>query len=380
MKKLPNDWAVFVVSIFCSVALRWTLFDFETGDFRGKQKPWFDIMLATGRFKSLADHFSNYPPLYLYFLALASWLPISALYALKTVYIAFDYVLAAYVYAIVKLKYSSGALPLVSFLSIIFLPTVFINSAMWCQCDAMYTSAMVACLYYLLKKCHLKALIALGIAFSLKPQAGFLGPLVLTLAIRRQFSYFSLYVIPVTYLVASMPALIAGRPLSEILFLYTDQPIQPFPSLTLGATNLYQWLSDAHFQMLFHAGLVLAAWVILLFIWLIAREAKRELFAEDLVGLAILSTLLFPYVLPTMHERYFSPADVFSVIYAFYLPSKYYYALLVQMCSLFTYLPYLIGKEPLPRPYLALVLGLVLLLISKDMVVRLCRTSETPRE
>ena len=81
-----------------------------------------------------------------------------------------------------------------------------------------------------------------------------------------------------------------------------------------------------------------------------------------------------PYVLPAMHERYFFPADVLGVVFAFWFPRRWFIALLIQVASFFTYLPYLFNHEPIPRPWLALVMGAALVLA----IGHLMRTLDSP--
>lgn len=78
---------------------------------------------------------------------------------------------------------------------------------------------------------------------------------------------------------------------------------------------------------------------------------------------ALLSVLLVPYFLPGMHERYFYPADLVSLIYACFVARGWVVAGLVQCCSFFTYLPYLFKQEPVPRPLLALAMTVALALV-----------------
>jgi Gpi18-like mannosyltransferase len=45
-----------------------------------------------------------------------------------------------------------------------------------------------------------------------------------------------------------------------------------------------------------------------------------------------------PYLLPKMHERYFYPTDILSIIFAFYFPEYRWVAISVQLASFFSYL------------------------------------------
>jgi Gpi18-like mannosyltransferase len=353
-----------------SLALRLCLFEFLSGDMKGDMLPWSDFIRSHGGFGALRHEFSNYTPLYLYLLTLATYLPLPRLYAIKTVYCVFDYVMAWYVAGIVRRRRGKGFRPWAALLTVLFLPTVVFNSSLWGQCDAMYAAGLAACVHYLLGQRHVKALVAFSLAFSLKPQAVFLAPLLLVLVLQRRFSPLLLYLVPAVYLLLAIPVWLAGRPLADILLLYANQRILPFPSLTLGATNLYQWLTDEHFDLFFRAGLVVAAVTAGTLVFVLYRRYPGGLSDEAMIQAALVSLLLMPYLLPAMHERYFFAADMLALGYAFWFRRGWIVALLVQTASFFTYLPYLFEKEPVPRPWLALVMGAALVIAVKDLVQR----------
>jgi Gpi18-like mannosyltransferase len=239
----------------------------------------------------------------------------------------------------------------------------------------MYTSALIACIYYFLKRSPIKALIAFGVSFSLKPQAMFLSPLLLTLFLFHRFRFWQFFVVPGVYLVLALPALLVGRPLREILLLYAHQKLLPYPGLTHGATNLYQWVSNDYFNFLFPCGTILAFLLAVSLVIAIRVLNPRDLSDETLMQAAFVCLVLMPYILPTMHERYFFPADVSSLVLAMYSLRRFYYPYLVQICSFFTYLPYLFNTEPVPRPLLALILGVVVVLALKDLIAPSIRST-----
>ena len=77
---------------------------------------------------------------YLYFLCLFSYLPIRDLYLIKLLSILFDVLLA---WAAMKLVGRATQNPLMRagcFLAVLFWPTVFLNGALWAQCDSIYVA------------------------------------------------------------------------------------------------------------------------------------------------------------------------------------------------------------------------------------------------
>lgn len=366
-----------VLALAASLALRLSLFPFVSGDMAGDMIPWSGIIEREGAWKALGQDFSNYPSLYLYLLTLATWLPLPRLWAIKLVYVVFDYILALYVGGIAGKVVGPRAFWPAALVTL-FLPTVLMNSALWGQCDAMYASGLVACVYYLLGKRSVAAMVAFGLAFSLKPQAVFLAPLILALAWQRRFSPLLLYVPAAVYGLLALPAWLAGRSFADLMLLYAHQKILPFPALTLGATNLYQWLPGVPFEPFFTAGLVLAATSAGAFIVVLCRRHPGGLSSPVVLRAALLSLVLMPFVLPAMHERYFFAADALSVAYAFAFRRGWRLAALIQAASAFTYLPYLFDWEPIPRPVLAGLMAVALGLLGWDLAGRIRAAPEGP--
>ena len=352
--------AWFAAGFAATLAVRLALFPFVSGDTKGDMIPWTEFIREHGAWRSLAGDFSNYPPLYLYLLTLAAWLPLPPLYAIKTVSVVFDYVLAWYVSQIVGLEGGSRNRGRAAMLAVLFLPTVVMNSALWGQCDAMYASGVVACVYYLLRRQPVAAMVAWGVAWSFKPQAVFLSPLVLVLLLEGRFSPLLLYLVPGVYLALAVPAWAAGRPFGDLVLMYAHQRILPFPCLTLGATNIYQWLPGAPFDVFFPIGLGLAGLCALGLVGVVWLRHRPRLDNPTVLRTALVSLVLMPYVLPAMHERYFFAADALAVAFAFWVRGGWGVAVLIQVASAFTYLPYLFGIEPVPRPLLAVVMGVAL--------------------
>jgi Gpi18-like mannosyltransferase len=103
---------------------------------------------------------------------------------------------------------------------VLFAPTVVLNGSFWGETDMLYTSCLVACLYFLLAKKNTPGLIAFGLAFSFKLQAMFLAPFLLILLLKRAVSWKHLLLVPGVYLVTIIPAWLVGRPLPELLQVY----------------------------------------------------------------------------------------------------------------------------------------------------------------
>jgi Gpi18-like mannosyltransferase len=272
--------------------------------------------------------------------------------AIKLPFIACDFLCAWYIYRIVLIKYNSGPTAIYAALAALLAPTMVLNSSTWGQVDILYTTCLVACLYYVLMKKNFLACLAFGIAISSKPQAIFLAPFIVLLFLRQHISFKNLLVVPLIYLASLLPAWAAGRPLLSLLTIYTSQA-NLYQSLTVNAPNMYTWFPDSLFNQLYLASLIFGVSIVLLYI-AIAYQSKVPFTMPVMVYLAMLSVLLCPFFLPKMHERYFFASDVISIVFAFYFPKKAYLSVALNVLSFFSYQFYLFRVETVSQGTMAL--------------------------
>jgi Gpi18-like mannosyltransferase len=74
--------------------------------------------------------------------------------------------------------------------------------------------------------------------------------------------------------------------------------------------------------------------------------------------MGLVSVALVPFVLPKMHDRYFYPADVFSLLAAFYMPELWFVPILYQVISTLAYMVFLFNV-PVVATEIAAVLNTV---------------------
>lgn len=359
------DTLMLGIGIALAIALRLSLRLFLSEDFLGDTGNWYGALREQG-FAAIGTNISNYTPAYLYLLYLVSVLlpTVYAVTAVKIPSMLFDFVCAWFVYRIVGVKHPEGPLPLFAFFAVLFAPTIVLNSSMWGQADSIFTAMLVACVYFILRGRGTAASLAFGAAISLKLQAVFLLPLLLALCFKRLLAWKSLAWIPLVYLLSLVPAWIAGRPLPELATIYLSQA-QLNESLTINAPNLYAWLPEKAYAWFLPAGLVWAACMVfgyLLVIW----KSKAPLDPGLILKLGLLSVTLLPFVLPKMHERYFYPADVLSIAYAFFYPRQYYVPIAFNLVSFFAYLPFFFMWRAFTIPYLALAMLALLVVIARS--------------
>lgn len=360
---IPHHLIIMLIGIFLAFALRLSLWEFESIDYLSFTSQWYDFIVANGGFRALKHSFANYTPLYLYMITFAtytlSWLP--KVLALKLISITFDFLCAFFIFKIVRLSYPTGLRPMLACLLPLFAPTIVLNSALWGQADIIYTTALVATLYFLATKREIAAWVAFGLAFAFKLQAVFFAPVLLILLLKRYLAWRYCLLVPLVYLLTIIPAWLIGRPLPDLLLIYAQQA-DYYQALTMNAPNMYQWFPNDFYDILYPAGMIWAISIMFLFILLI-HHSRRPLTAPFLIEIATLSVLIAPYVLPKMHERYFFAADIFSILFALYFPRYFFIPLLIILTSFFSYLPFLFNHEVIPLSYLALVPLLTIIIL-----------------
>jgi Gpi18-like mannosyltransferase len=373
------DVLIVLTGTLLALALRFTLRTFETQDFTYYYRGWYTLIKTQG-FVALGKNFSDYTPLSLYLLYFVSVLlpKVSTVTAVKLPSITCDFICAWYVFRIVRLKYEKGPFPIFAFLAILFTPTVVLNSAAWNQIESIYTAALVAFLYYLLKKQGWFACIAYGIAFSIKLQSIYLAPLLLVMFLKKEVSWKHLLAIPAVYLLSIIPAWIAGRPLVELLTIYGGQ-VNDYVGLVNNAPNMYTWLPADMSALLYPGGVIFAVSICLIFVAVVIKS-RVSLSKHLIIQLALLSALLVPYFLPKTHDRYFYPSDVLSIVFGFFFPSYFYIPLAANLISFFIYEPFLFGTNIFPQTVLALALLIVIIILVRQVILTLYKPSAAPSE
>lgn len=395
-----------------AIAIRVALYGVITDDYTIFVSPWYDFIQSHSGFAALQYNFSNYNPPYLYLLAIATYLPIPKLIAIKSISVVFDVVLALFSYRILRLKYHQPTIPWLGAIVLLFAPTILINSAAWGQCDAIYATFCVGSLYFLLTRRWGWACIFFGVAIAFKLQAIFFAPILLLVTLKRELPLRYLLLIPAVFLLLLAPAYLAGRDPQSLLTIYPQQAStggvgggtrqlgndqaapqatnmpgqfdsadgqalppngrdgrqgngfggsQTFAALTYNAPTIYQLLAGTAFARNTWVGIGLASMVVALLGGLLLLR-KPALTAEVMLHMTLLCVLAIPFFLPNMHERYFYLADVISIIYAFYFPRWFFFPIVMQLASLLSYAPYLLNTEIMQLSYVAVaVLGLILI-------------------
>jgi Gpi18-like mannosyltransferase len=375
--------AATTVVVVVALSVRMLLLPSESEDYRTFLDPWYLHIVIFGGFRALADpSFSDYNVPYLYLLAALTYLPLPALVGIKWVSTLFDLVLAYYTFRIVLLLRPTRPWDaLGAAAAVLFLPTVVTNSGWWGQCDSIFTAFLVGGVHYVLRYRPWWACTFFGIALAFKFQAVFLFPLLLVLVLVGRVPWRSLLAVPAAYLALDVPALVLGADPGQLLTVYARQT-NAYPFLTVNAPSAYQFVSvPGNTDSVRRAGVLVAGTLVALLIGLAVwslRRGRRGVPAAGLgapgltdsriVLLATSSAIVVPFLLPSMHERYFYVADVLTVIAAFRLPRQLWYVpVLVQLASFGSYLKYV---SPGLSPYMSIPAHSALMLLALVAVLR----------
>jgi Gpi18-like mannosyltransferase len=328
-----------------AVLLRWLALPFQSHDMQDFLLPWFDYIVTHGRFAALSDNFSNYTPPYIYMMTAVSYLDglVDRVTLIKSISILFDGVAAFIVYRIVLLLRRDRRAAALSALLFLNLPTVILNGGLWGQCDIVFTSFLLAFVYYLIRNCPFQAMLMYAIALSLKVQAIFLAPFFIYLLLAGVMPFTAVVLPPLIYGLLILPAGLAGRSWVSLLTVYAGQT-GFMHSLSAHAPNIYMFfqdlLSPALRSAATYAGLVLAA---LASLAVLATHFRRRppLPPLFIVASATLWLGLEPSLLPRMHDRYFFSADMLAFLFACLVPRAWWVAALFQAGSALAYAQYL---------------------------------------
>lgn len=320
----------------------------EPGDYTFFLKPWVEFIRSHGYWQAFRFEFANYSPAYLYFLLGIAKLGGEPLIPIKLLSICFEYVAAWFIGGIAYQKYRENWVRWCALAVVPLLPTVLINSSYWGQCDSIYVSFLIGSIYFALKKRSFLSILFLGISFSFKLQAVLLFPFYFVLLLRNRIRWYYFLLVPAVYLISLLPAYCAGRPLTELLSVFVAQSGH-YEELSLQFPNLYMWISNDYYDPVKWGGILFTFLFALLTGGLLAKKYKTELTDDYLVRLALLSAVIFPFILPGMHERYMYAGDLLAIVYIMYFPSKFYNALGVPLISFFSYALCTSLNEPLIR-------------------------------
>lgn len=283
---------IFIITvILLSLLIRLYFVPWRSSDYNNDLKNWFTYFQEYGLFgfKNIYD-VANYPALYMIIMALTSLLPpfsiesypdLSIIFYIKLPSIINDFFTAFIVSKIIKEYTNKDYLSYIAFTCVLFSPLVLFNGALIGQIDGLYSSFAVFSLYFFYKKEYIKALTILG------------GQRYQNLSNRAP----------------SLPALI-----------FRGGSFEQF----------YKWMFMTFFIIL---AIVLCAIFLYMFI-----KQKNKLNFDTFILWALTISFSIPFILPSMHERFFYISEILALIYAFMKPKYAYITILLYFSTFSRYL------------------------------------------
>lgn len=336
----------FVLITILSLIIRISMLNYESSDYISFLSGWFDYLKANGGIFALKNYPGDYNAPYMTIMALLTYIPINKLYLIKGVSIFFDFALAIssglLVKTLVKNKKEKKIASFFAYSVIIMLPTVMMNSAMWGQCDSIYTTFVILSLYYLIKEKYKFSFVLLGIAFAFKLQFIFILPLYVVLYVtKKKFSIFNFLLIPLTNFIMCLPAIVVGNPIIKCMSVYFNQTSAYNDRLVLNFPNIYT-LINGNVDIFYKVGILFSLLVcILCSVYVVYKKIKWD--NEKILTLALWFLIVLTFILPGMHERYLFCGEILACLYYIVYRKNLLLVIFLNINSIITYSIYLNG-------------------------------------
>ncbi len=339
--------------------LRYFNLPFRSADYTFYLSHWYADLKANGGLAGIGQVYGNYPPAYMYLMAIMTHLPLSDVVAIKLFSIVFDYVLALFVGLIVLHVTQNKVSALTAYTATLFLPGVFINSALWGQCDSIYTTFLIMSLYFLLKKRSVVSMLCFGLAFSFKLQAIFFLPIIIIAICKGKMKWWSPIAAVAVFFISGLPAILSGMSPGDAYGSYFVQASY-YEELSMNAPNLYEAIRQLMTSELYDGfadSLVCFAFGA---IGCSMLPLYKNQFNTDDSLVWLLGALYFasfmPFVLPHMHERYWYFSDILALILLICRPQWGYVSALLMVPSLYAVSIYIFRVEHKYLPAFGLVM------------------------
>ena len=369
-KLLEKPWAAILCAVLMAVnfGLRASVLDYETLDYQNFLTQWCAFFEDYGGFRALSTPVGNYNIPYLYFLALFSYLPIRDLYLIKLLSMAFDVLLAWTAMKLLARFTQQKSRLIACFFAVLYWPTVFLNSALWGQCDSIYVALALLGIWLALEDRPILSMVMIALSFGFKLQAVFVMPVYAALWMMGKFNWKHFLIFPLTYVLLVLPAVLLGRPFLDTLTLYFSQTGSIGAGLNYNSPSIFAifWNVPEAQQKTASTLAIAAAALYMLNLLAVAWVRRKSLTDRAILALALLFAIGIPFLLPHMHDRYFFAADMLGLVLAFAVPPLFLTAPLTEFASLLGYHAYLKMRYLLPMRYgsAALILALGLALIA----------------
>lgn len=355
-----------ILGLYC----RYKLYPFESQDYIQNLSRWWDKLAAAGGIDGLKLQVGNYTQPYVYLMALGTYLPWSSLTVIKSISVLFDLILAVLVALTVWHCTRSNFKTLFSYCFTFLAPTVIVNSALWAQCDSVIMVFILLTILMFLKEKPSCACVSFGIAMAIKIQSIFIAPVFLILWMNRKVEFKHLLLIPLSYALSFIPTALAGGNYFDALTFAYWQITTTANDLSFNCANMWAPIRSIVDYDISKGATMLALSTTFVATYTCIRK-KLVLNNQLIITLFLFFSLLIPFMLPHMHERYYYYAEIISIIYAMMNIKKLYVPISLMLVSIYSYLPFLFEVEPISLSALSIIIFIILISIGKDLYSQL---------
>ena len=355
-------FAIIFIGILCKIIF----LPVKTGDFVGFLEPWIDFIKSHGYFSSLKYGFYDYTPSYIYILIAIAKIGFNPLYSVKIVSILFEYLASFFVGKIAFQKEKNNLVIWISLAIIPILPSILLNSSYLSQCDSIYAAFVLGSIYFIILKKQFLSVLFLAIAFAFKMQTAFILPFFFVIMLRGNIRWYYFFLIPIVFSLSIAPTWLYGRPFIDLIKVYIAQTDR-YRFLTLNFPNIYIWISNNYYESAKMAGIILTV-ILTVFtgFWLSKKEIIFSY--ETWIRLAFLSSIVIPFILPGMHERYMYLGDVLGVLYYLVIRKNIHLPIGILLVSFYSYIRCSRFNDILPMEPAFFIYSLVIIFTVTDFI------------
>ena len=338
----------FVITVV-GLYLRYLPYDFISRDMNRFLIPWFQIIKDNGGFVALNQQVGDYGLLYQTIIAAFSYAEVNPVYLYKALSIFFDFLLAGSVAYFIR-KSDTGksccneikrrvCISCAIYASILFLPTVVMNSAFWGQCDSIYTFFLLWSLWFLYKERYSLSFLMLGCSLAFKLQGILLMPLFLFFCFYKKFSAFNFLITVFTFWLSGIISYIHGRGLLDGFAVYVFQ-VGEFRRMWINVPSIWFFFEENYEK--YHIIAICLTFLILSIVLLMLLRSNIVITTfTHITAFALFIEWTCIIFLPAMHERYTYVMDILALFLAFSDKRFIKYALIAVGTSCITYNTYL---------------------------------------
>ncbi|MBE6754823.1 MAG: DUF2029 domain-containing protein [Ruminococcaceae bacterium] len=369
---------IFCVIFLAGSIIRLLCADFVTGDMRGCLLPWYEELRVMDLKTALTTQVGNYNMLYQLIIYCMTKIPFEPMYLYKILSVVFDVALAFGVYAwLVEIADKKRAL--IGFAATFLLPTVWLNSAAWGQCDSIYVSFIIWSLLMLYRRKYIPSFVLLGFALAFKLQAVFILPFYGCVYLSRfvsaddhkfsfklvrwkknEISILHFLIVPLVHIATALPNFIAGRPIYEVFSIYLDQADQ-YHRMVMNCSSF--WAAAPISYEIGKYSAIALSFLILGFMIIQFLRCGADIMGKHFLSCAFFLSYTCFLFLPAMHERYGFIHEILIVLLVVNMKKGWKYLAAIQLITLYAYCRYLGGyadvlKVSLPKeifPFLTLL-------------------------